>query len=349
MADNDNSERQAKTPRSYEILGPGNSKETFARFPDAMKAFAKLENQYDHALTMQKGGKTAYLASTDWRNDGSTPVAQYLTPADKSLNIHEGERARAESKDGAAPAKAEVPSKAAPKDDKQVDDTRLALPTQLERKYLRVGNDLFRSGRDDKPDMSIKGQDGIRINKDYAIGDAIAIAKHNGWQSIRVHGSDEFKKAVYLEAARSGVEVKGFKPSEQLKLEGERLAARDKAREAQDPAKGASRATGDPSESRAAAEQFRRNSHRDNAANPQFKAAQSHVLAAAIEAKTRFTQKEDRDRFIERAKETVAKRIEVGAPVPAARFEQQRQNEATRIAREDLTLRQQERKPSRSR
>src|SRR3546814_6733861 len=52
---------------------------------------------------------------------------------------------------------------------------------------------------------------------------------------------------------------------------------------------------------------------------------------------------------LERAKETVAKRIEVGAPVPAARFEQQRKNEATRIAREDLTLRQQERKPSRSR
>src|SRR3546814_20345402 len=83
MADNDNSERQAKTPRSYEILGPGNSKETFARFPDAMKAFAKLENQYDHALTMQKGGKTDYLAYTDWRNDGSKPAAQYLTPADE--------------------------------------------------------------------------------------------------------------------------------------------------------------------------------------------------------------------------------------------------------------------------
>src|SRR3546814_16208085 len=86
MADNDNSERQAKTPRSYEILDPGNSKETFARFTDAMKAFAKLENQYDHALTMQKGGKTAYLASTDWRNDGSTPVAQYLTPAVERYN-----------------------------------------------------------------------------------------------------------------------------------------------------------------------------------------------------------------------------------------------------------------------
>src|SRR3546814_16826920 len=82
----------------------------------------------------------------------------------------------------------------------------------------------------------------------------MAVAKHNGWQSIRVHGSDEFKKAVYLEAARSGVEVKGFKPSEQLKLEGERLAARDKDREAQDPAKRTSMAKQDPTESRAAAE-----------------------------------------------------------------------------------------------
>src|SRR3546814_3797905 len=135
--------------------------------------------------------------------------------------------------------------------------------------------------------MSIKGQDGIRINKDYAIGDAIAIAKHNGWQSIRVHGSDEFKKAVYLEAARSGVEVKGIKPSEQLKLEGERLEARDKDREAQDTAKRARMEKKDPSESRAADEQYRRNSNRDNEANPKFQAAQSNDLAAAIEAKNR--------------------------------------------------------------
>src|SRR3546814_11632133 len=98
--------------------------------------------------------------------------------------------------------------------------------------------------------MSIKGQDGIRINKDHAIGDAVAIAKHNGWQSIRVHGSDDFKKAVYLEAARAGVAVKDFEPSPQLKLEGERLAARDKAREAQDPTKRASMAKQDRSEER---------------------------------------------------------------------------------------------------
>jgi len=52
MADNDNSERQAKTPRSYEILGPGNSKETFARFPDAMKAFAKLDTSKNRLFSL---------------------------------------------------------------------------------------------------------------------------------------------------------------------------------------------------------------------------------------------------------------------------------------------------------
>src|SRR3546814_11665104 len=84
-----------------------------------------------------------------------------------------------------------------------------------------------------------------------------------------------------------------FKPSEQLKLEGERLAARDKAREAQDPTKRASMAKQDTTESRAAAEQFLSNSHRENETDPQFTAAQSHVLATSIEAKTPLPKKDE--------------------------------------------------------
>src|SRR3546814_10990550 len=116
--------------------------------------------------------------------------------------------------------------------------------------------------------MSIKGQDGIRINKDHAIGDAVAIAKHNGWQSIRVHGSDDFKKAVYLEAARAGVAVKDFEPSPQLKLEAERLAARDTAREAQAPTKRASLPQQDPTESRPPTTKLRTHPHREHATEP---------------------------------------------------------------------------------
>ena len=75
MADKGTTDREAAQSPSFEIHGPGNSKQPFANFPDAMQAFAKLERQHDHALTMQKGGKTAVLATTDWQNDGSTPVA----------------------------------------------------------------------------------------------------------------------------------------------------------------------------------------------------------------------------------------------------------------------------------
>ncbi|MET1756506.1 LPD7 domain-containing protein [Novosphingobium sp. RD2P27] len=269
------------------------------------------------------------------------------SPRDKSRDDLEGPRNR--------PSLEGVPSQQNNDDElnrrrKEGEAADLTLPAQLERKYLRVGGELFRSGRDDRPDLSLKGKDGIRINKDHAIGDAVAIAKHNGWQTIRVNGSDDFKKAVYLEASRAGLEVTGYKPTPQLKLEGERLAARDKAREAQDPAKAASMAKKDPSEARTAADQFRRNSHRENAANPQFQAAQSHVLAASIEARTRFPEQKDRDRFIEKVKEAVAKRLESGSSVQAARFQQQqRQNEAERLTRENTVLRQPERSPSRTR
>ena len=226
----------------------------------------------------------------------------------------------------------------------------MTLPDAVARKYLRDGDKLFRSGLDEKPGLTLRKDTGIRINDDAAIRDAVAIARHNGWQTIRVNGSDDFKKAVYLEASRAGLEVTGYKPAPQLKLEGERMAARDKAREAQDQAKAASMAKKDPTEARSAADQFRRNSHRENAANPQFQAAQSHVLAASIEARTRFPDKPDRDRFIEKVKESVAKRLETGSPVQAARFEQQqRQNEAERLTRENTVLRQPERSPTRGR
>src|SRR3546814_19788702 len=81
MADDDTSQRGASEPRPFEGRGgPGNSKQSFATLPDATQAYVKADNG-DHSLTLQKGGKTAWLASTDWQNDGSTPVGQYLSPA----------------------------------------------------------------------------------------------------------------------------------------------------------------------------------------------------------------------------------------------------------------------------
>src|SRR3546814_6148667 len=71
----------SSSPRPVEVRGvPRNSKQSFSTLPDVMQAYVKADNG-DHSLTMQKGGKTAWLASTDLQNDGSTPVGQYLSPA----------------------------------------------------------------------------------------------------------------------------------------------------------------------------------------------------------------------------------------------------------------------------
>lgn len=85
MADDSTSQRAETEPRPFEIHGVGSSKQSFATLPDAMQAYVKADNG-DHSLTMQKDGKTAWLASTDWQNDGSTPVGKYLSPAIKEYH-----------------------------------------------------------------------------------------------------------------------------------------------------------------------------------------------------------------------------------------------------------------------
>lgn len=228
----------------------------------------------------------------------------------------------------------------------------LQLPHRLDRKYLRVGDDLFRSGKSERPDLVLSKKGTIKINNDTAIRDAVAIAKANGWTSIRPSGSYAFQQGVYLEARRAGLDVTGYKPTEQLRLEGERLAARDKSRERKDPANPTKAGKQDPAQARQAADEFRSNSHRANARDPKFKAAQTHVLAASIAAEKRFPKnKAARAWHIAEAKEDVAQRIEKGEQIQAVRFEKQRQNEVVREQRENLVLRNRQpaKQPTRSR
>jgi hypothetical protein len=46
------------------------------------------------------------------------------------------------------------------------------------------------------------------------VKDLVAIAQHRGWERIHVTGTEAFRRAVWLEAAQKGLEVKGYKPSD---------------------------------------------------------------------------------------------------------------------------------------
>lgn len=71
----------------------------------------------------------------------------------------------------------------------------------------------------DKPDIEAFKDSGKKIStKSDAkmISDSmIALAKSKNWDSIKVNGSDKFKQSVWMNASLNGIEVKGYKPTQQ--------------------------------------------------------------------------------------------------------------------------------------
>jgi hypothetical protein len=76
----------------------------------------------------------------------------------------------------------------------------------------RVG--LFLPGDRTNPALEIGDHRVIARGEDpETITALVKLAQHNGWSSIEVDGSAEFRKAVWVEGARLGLEVGGYEPS----------------------------------------------------------------------------------------------------------------------------------------
>lgn len=68
-----------------------------------------------------------------------------------------------------------------------------------------------------------------------AVGDMVKIARHRGWDQVRVSGDPTFRREVWIQAQALGLEVQGYRPRER-----DRQAAgldRPAPRGAADPAK----------------------------------------------------------------------------------------------------------------
>lgn len=57
-------------------------------------------------------------------------------------------------------------------------------------------------------------------------------AKARGWQEVKVTGAESFRRQAYLEAARRGIEVKGYKPTEAERKQADKSKAQAKRRDA---------------------------------------------------------------------------------------------------------------------
>src|SRR3546814_5632820 len=89
----------------------------------------------------------------------------------------------------------------------------MEVPAELDSRFLRVGNKLYRSAHDKQPVATIT-PDRIKTRDPNSLPDLIRLAKENGWTAIKVSGDAEFQRAAYLAASAQGIKVDGYKPDE---------------------------------------------------------------------------------------------------------------------------------------
>ena len=196
----------------------------------------------------------------------------------------------------------------------------MEVPTELDSRFLRVGNKLYRSAHDKEP-VATLAHDRIKAKDRDSLPDLIRLAKENGWTSIKVSGDTEFQRAAYLAASAQGIKVDGYQPDEKTRAAAEREQARqagvpqnkDRAPRTANQA----RDNKEQPEPRAdLAERFRRQSDVQNAKDPELRKAQSHVALAMTVAAERFPSDHTKQReFVAERKEDVAARISRGEQI----------------------------------
>ena len=217
----------------------------------------------------------------------------------------------------------------------------MEVPAELDSRFLRVGNKLYRSAHDKQPVATIT-PDRIKAKDRDSLPDLIRLAKENGWTSIKVSGDAEFQRAAYLAASAQGIKVDGYKPDDKTKA----AAEREQARQAGVPDNQArstrtanqARDTKEQAEPRTdLAERFRWQSDVQNAKDPELRKAQSHVALAMAVAAERFpNDHEKRREFVAERKEEVAARIGRGETVAGIEVKARQEQRVREMAQDQI-------------
>ena len=217
----------------------------------------------------------------------------------------------------------------------------MEMPTELESRFLRVGDKLYRSAHDKQPVATIT-HDRIKAKDPNSLPDLIRLAKENGWTAIKVSGDAEFQRAAYLAASAQGIKVDGYKPDQKTKAAAEREALRqggvpDNQARSMRTANQA-RDTQEQAEPRAdLAERFRRQSDVQNAKDPELRKAQSHVALAMAVATERFpSDHEKRREFVSERKEEVAARISRGETIAGIEVKARQEQRMREMAQDQI-------------
>lgn len=109
------------------------------------------------------------------------------------------------------------------------DKSRFGMPRNFEERFLITKHankrELFRAYDDERPAIVDKGDKLSTRNADRVTAmDMIELAAHRGWQGIKARGPEDFRREMWIEGAAHGMQVQGYRPSEQDRKESDRRA-----------------------------------------------------------------------------------------------------------------------------
>lgn len=124
---------------------------------------------------------------------------------------------KAEPEQQEQPTRAEPTPK--PQQNQQTEEQReFKIPEKVSKQYEIQGNnerklldkETHKVAIDASSDNVLK----TRKNDAKTIQNMLEIAENNGWSSVKIKGSNEFKREAWLQASLKGLEVNGYKPTE---------------------------------------------------------------------------------------------------------------------------------------
>lgn len=115
--------------------------------------------------------------------------------------------------DEKGPAKASVRDDARGVDGGKEEAAGVVTPESLRKRFLQAENKFYFRDDENKLAFEDKGKRLATEHNDPEIAKSmVELAQAKGWSTIKLKGTDEFKREVWLQASLKGMDVQGYKP-----------------------------------------------------------------------------------------------------------------------------------------
>lgn len=207
---------------------PGREADTRPRPPDEQPARTDRSGPPDQQTPLHRRGQPIIGALHRLR----AAVADYIRPAPPDqADRQTAQPTTAPTRQAETPPQLPRPKKGptrSPQPLPHANDAPDAIPPALRIRYLVVDDKFYFRDREQALAFEDQGKRIATVHDDAEVAHSmVTLAQAKGWTSLKLRGSDEFKREAWLAAALMEMDVSGYRPSD---IDKARLAERQSER-----------------------------------------------------------------------------------------------------------------------